>query len=251
MVSRVRIPLFAVLVTLLTLTACGNAPATPAAKNTAQPTGATYAPVINPANFVASIDNPYFPLQPGTTFISEGREDGAKAHNEVYVTHETKAILGVTCVAVRDRVWLDGKLAEDTTDWYAQDRDGNVWYFGEDAKAYKNDVVVSTQGSWEAGVNGARPGIIMQGKPALDSSYRQEYYKGEAEDMAQVVSLTEAVSVPYGSFSNTLKTKEWSPLDPGVIEYKYYAAGVGWILTTSEGQAEQVKLVKLTTEKAA
>lgn len=250
MFSRVRIPLFAVLVILLALTACGNAPTTPATKNTAQPTGETYAPVINPTNFGATIDNPYLPLKPGTTFISEGTKDGAKEHIEVYITHGTKVILGVTCVVVRDRVWLDGKLAEDTTDWYAQDKDGNVWYFGEDVKDYGNGVVVSTQGSWEAGVDGAKPGIVMQGKPALDGSYRQEYYKGKAEDMAQVVSLTEFVSVPSGSFSNALKTKEWSPLEPGVIEYKYYDPGVGWILTTYEGKADQEKLVKITTGNA-
>jgi hypothetical protein len=250
MLRRVCILLFAVLVILLTLPACVNAPTPPAAKTTAQPTGETYAPVFTPANFVATIDNAFLPFQPGTTFISEGTEDGAKAHREVSVTPGTQVILGVTCVVVRDRVWWDGHLAEDATAWYAQDKEGTVWYFGEEVKAYENGMVVSTQGSWQAGVNGAKPGIAMLGKPAPGRSYRQEYSKGQAEDMAEVVSLTEFVSVPYGSFGNTLKKKEWSSLEPGVLKYKYYARGIGWIMTTFEGKADQEKLVKITTGSA-
>lgn len=247
MSTRVLLIGCAMLAVLLSLVACGNTPAPPAAKNTAQPTGATYAPVINPANFVAAIDNPYLPLKPGTTLISEGTKEGAKQHTEISVTHETQVILGVTCVVVRDRVFLNGQLAEDTTDWFAQDKEGNVWYFGEESKDYQNGVVTSTLGSFEAGIDGAQPGIIMKANPTVGESYRQEYYKEKAEDMAQIVSFTGVASVPYGHFNNLLVTKEWSPLEPNVIEHKYYALGVGWILTTVEGSSEQEKLVRITT----
>jgi len=180
---------------------------------------------------VAKIDNRYFPLMPGTAFIYQGGTKGGIERNEVYVTHQTKQILGVICTEVRDRVSVDGKLVEETLDWYAQDKDGNVWCFGEEAKEYENGVVVSTEGSWEAGIDGAKPGIIMEANPQIGGSYRQEYYKGKAEDMATVLSLNESVSVPYGSFKNCLKTKDFTPLEPGIIENKYYSAGVGVVLT--------------------
>jgi hypothetical protein len=250
MFNRARFPLFALLTILLTLAACGNAPTTPAAKNTVQPTGATYAPVINPTNFVAALDNPYLPLKPGMTLISEGTKGGAKQHTEISVTHETKAIFGVTCMVVRDKVFLNGQLAEDTTDWFAQDKEGNVWYFGEDSKDYQNGVVTTRLGSFEAGVDGAQPGIIMKAHPEVGQSYHQEYYKGKAEDMAQIVSLAGTASVPYGHFNNLLVTKEWTPLEPGAIEHKYYAPGVGWVLTTFEGSSDQEKLVKITSGNA-
>jgi hypothetical protein len=209
----------------------------------------TYQPIINPANFVAAITNQFFPLTPGTTFIYEGEEDGESERNEVYVTHETKEILGVTCIVVQDRVWVEGDLEEETFDWYAQDTDGNVWYFGEDSREMSNGVVVSTEGSWEAGVDGAQPGIIMQANPQVGDSYRQEYYWGEAEDWAEVVSLSESVTVPYGFYTNCLQTKEWTPLEPGVTEHKYYAPGVGVVLeVTVEGGKERVELINITTE---
>src|SRR3954462_2004891 len=122
-----------------------------------------------------------------------------------------------------------GKLIEKTFNYYAQDKKGNVWYFGEDTREYKNGKVTSTKGSWEAGVDGAKPGIIMQAHPKVAQSYRQEYYKGEAEDMAKVLSLNESVTVPYGSFDRVLKTKEWTPLEPSYVEHKYYAPGVGQV----------------------
>ena len=121
----------------------------------------------------------------------------------------------------------DGNLTEKTFDYYAQDKKGNVWYFGEDTKEYENGKVVSTKGSWEAGVDGAKPGFIMQADPKVGETYRQEYYEGEAEDMAKVLSLSESVTVPYGSFDQVLVTKEWTPLEPGLVEHKYYAPGVG------------------------
>jgi hypothetical protein len=137
--------------------------------------------------------------------------------------------MGVECVVVSDKAWENGKLIEQTYDWHAQDKKGNVWYFGEDTKEYNNGKVTSTKGSWEAGVDGAKPGIIMQAHPKVGQSYRQEYYKGEAEDMAKAISLDESVRVPYGSFDGVLETKEWTPLEPSYAEHKYYARGVGQV----------------------
>jgi hypothetical protein len=182
-----------------------------------------YAPHINPADFTTTIDNEYFPLKPGTIFVYEG---GAE-RDEMTVTSDAKKVMGVECVVVNDKAWEEGKLVEQTYDWYAQDKKGNVWYFGEDTKEYENGKVVSTKGSWEAGVDGAKPGIMMQADPKVGDVYRQEYYPGEAMDMAKVLSLNESVTVPYGSFDHVLKTKEWTPLQPVFFEHKYYVRGVG------------------------
>ena len=232
--------LIALVIVLATLSAC----ATPA------PEEETYNPVIDRANFVAEINNPYFPLKPGTTFIYRGETEDEVERNEVYVTDQTKEILGVTCIVVRDTVWdEDNELVEDTYDWYAQDKDGNVWYFGEDSKEYEGGKVVSTMGSWEAGVDGAKPGIIMLATPKIGDSYRQEYYKGEAEDIAEVVSLDESVAIPYGLFTDCLKTKEWSPLEPDILANKYYAPGIGFVLEIMvEGGSERVELIDIRTE---
>jgi hypothetical protein len=206
----------------------------------------TYNPIINSADFVAKVDNPYFPLKPGTTFIYQGETEDGIERNEIVVTDQTKNILGITTIVVWDRVWLEGELIEETYDWYAQDKDGNVWYFGEDSKEYENGKVLSAKGSWEAGVDGAKPGIIMKANPQIGDSYRQEYYKGEAEDMADVLSLNESVSVPYGSFENCLKTKDWTPLEPDVVEHKYYALGVGVVLEVMvKGETQRVELVDI------
>jgi len=265
MSHRTHILAFTVLVSMLALTACGASgkaavtdpptqpqPAAPTqtavlATTTPPLTQETYAPVVGPANFVMGIDNPYFPLEPGTTFVYEGRTEKGNEHNEVYVSFETKVILGVTCVVVSDTVMVDGKLEEATLDWYAQDKQGNVWYFGEDTKEYEDGNAVSTKGSWEAGVDGAQPGFVMKANPVVGEAYRQEYYQGEAEDMAAVLSLSEADSVPYGSYSDLLLTKEWSALDATpVIEHKYYARGVGFIMTKAvEGGGWELKLVEI------
>lgn len=192
-----------------------------------EPTGSEYDPQIDPNDFVAHVDNPYFPLTPGTTYVYSGlSEDGAE-RNEVSVTHDTKVIMGVTCTVVWDRVWLEGSLTEETYDWYAQDRNGSVWYFGEDSREIKDGVTVSTEGSWEAGVRGAKPGIVMQGHPVIGDKYRQEYLRGEAEDMAEIVAMNASVSVPFGDYTNCLQTKDWTPLEPGIAEFKFYASGVG------------------------
>ena len=182
-----------------------------------------YKPHIDPADFTTTIDNEYFPMKPGTTFLYVGKGE----RDEMSVTHQTKKVMGVECVVVDDRAWEDGKLIEKTYDWFAQDSKGTVWYFGEDTKEYENGEVVSTKGSWEAGVDGAKPGIVMPADPKVGQSYHQEYYPGEAMDMAKVLSVNTSISVPYGSFDQVLETREWTPLQPGFSEKKYYVRGVG------------------------
>ncbi len=206
-----------------------------------------YAPDIDPNNFVAVIDNPFFTMTPGATFQYEVEKDEGAETIEVYVTDETRVVMGVTCVVVRDTVKLDGELVEETYDWYAQDNEGNVWYLGEDSKEYESGEVVSTAGSWEGGVDGAMPGIIMMGDPQVGDTYRQEYYAGEAEDMAEVISLNETVTVSYGTFANCLKTKDYTPLEPDVIAYKYYSPTLGAVVMEDEVDGN-VELVDVITE---
>jgi hypothetical protein len=182
-----------------------------------------YSPHIDPSEFTTKVDNEYFPMKPGTTFIYEGKGE----RDEMRVTNQTKKVTGVECVVVDDRAWEDGKLIERTYDWFAQDDKGTVWYFGENTKEYDNGKVVSTKGSWEAGVDGAKAGIIMPAHPKVGQSYHQEYYPGEAMDMAKVLSLNTSVTVPYGSFDHALDTREWTPLQPVFFEKKYYVRGVG------------------------
>jgi hypothetical protein len=193
--------------------------------------GVFYHPEIEPKDFGGPIDNPYFPLTPGTTFVYESATEKGVEEIRVEVTEDTKTILGVVCTVVHDVVTIGGVLAEDTLDWYAQDEEGNVWYFGEYSERYEDGVFVDTEGSWEAGVDGAKPGIAMKAHPREAQRYRQEYYPGVAEDMALVVSLDETVTVPFGTFKNCLKTRDFTPLEPGIAEYKYYAPGIGQVLT--------------------
>ena len=186
---------------------------------------------LDPADFVATINHPYWPMTPGNQWIyHETDADGTELRVEVIVTDETKQILGISATVVHDTVSRDGELVEDTLDWYAQDTAGNLWYLGEDTKEYENGEVVSTSGSWEAGVDGAQPGIILPAHPEVGMAYRQEYYAGEAEDAAEVLSLSEHVEVPAGTFDDCLQTSDFTPLDPDVIEEKYYAQGVGLVL---------------------
>jgi hypothetical protein len=207
-----------------------------------------YAPVIDPANFVEGVNHPYFSLVPGTTYIYQGETAEGIERTEIAVLPDTKLILGIVSTVVRDTVWVNDELVEDTLDWYAQDKSGNVWYMGEATKEYENGVVTSTAGSWEGGVDDAQPGIIMEADPKIGDVYRQEYYTGEAEDMAEITSFSESVSIPFGTFENVLVTREWTPLEPGVAENKYYAPGLGLILTTVvEGGSGRDELVKQTT----
>jgi hypothetical protein len=211
--------------------------------------GSPYQVGIDPADFVTAIDNPFFPLTPGTKLTYTGDE-----HVEVTVMSETKLIIGVAATVVRDQVFVDGALEEDTTDWFAQDRDGNVWYFGEQTAELKAGKVVSTAGSWEAGVHDAQPGIVMLAAPQVEDAYRQEFLKGEAEDLAQVTALSGSVTVPAGSWSgeDVLVTEEWTPLETDVRERKTYARGVGLVETrTIKGGKEVLKLAKVEHVAAA
>lgn len=214
-----------------------------------------YDPVIDPADFVSTIDNPWFPLVPGTTFVYEAETEDGVETNTVEVTHDTKEILGVTCTVVHDRVYdEDGLLTENTYDWYAQDVDGNVWYFGEDSAEYEYDdagnlVDTSTEGSWEAGVGGAKPGIVMEADPQAGDRYRQEYQEDVAEDMALVMRTNATVENDYGTFKSCVQTKEWSPLEPGEVEQKVYAHGVGFVQGKEfHGGTVTTNLVEILTE---
>jgi hypothetical protein len=217
------------------------------------PIHGTYSPTIDPANFVATIDNRYFPLKPGTGFHYKGvAEDGKTPQtDDMVVSHKTKQILGVPSTVVRDTVSQRGTPIEKTFDWYAQDKAGNVWYMGEDTREVSqggHGGFVKQSDSWEAGVNGAEPGIIMPGNPQPGQAYRQEYYPGHALDQARNLGSGGPIKVTYGSFTHTLATVETAPkLDPGVAERKYYVAGVGDIKEhTVSGNHEQIQLVSIT-----
>jgi hypothetical protein len=180
--------------------------------------------------FVNRIDNAFMPLIPGTSYIFQGTEGGNAQRDVVEVTSETKTILGVEAVVVNDTVTdQQGNLIEQTLDWFAQDRAGNVWYMGEDSKAYEHGQVVSTEGSWQAGVDGAQPGMIMEAHPAVGDFSSQECAPGVAEDQAKVLDLTASVKSPYGDFGHALLTRETTPLEPGTAENKYYAQCVGLV----------------------
>jgi hypothetical protein len=202
---------------------------------------------LDPGNFVSRIDNEFFPLTPGTTFTYQGESEGAPTRDVMTVARVTRDILGVNATIVHHLSYENGVLIEDTLDWFAQDKDGNVWYFGEDTKELdENGNVISTEGSWEAGVNGAEPGIVMLANPKKGSRYQQEFATGVAEDMAQVIGFEDSLCVSYGCFENVLATKEWSPLEKGVVEQKYYAKGVGFIFGNMvKGGNEQSELVQV------
>ena len=207
-----------------------------------------YNPEINPINFSTTVNNKYLSFVPGTKMIYEGQTEDGKEHIEVYTTHETKTVMGVTTVVVWDRVWLDGELIEDTKDWYAQDTEGNVWYFGEESKEILNGQIINTNGSWQTGVDGAKAGIIMYADPKVGMSYRQEYYPGKAEDMGDVLALGQAVRVPYGPFTDCLKTKDWTPLEPDAAEHKYYCPPIGGVvLEIGLEDGERIELIDIKT----
>ncbi len=229
----------------VTLLAIATVGAFAAERKTGETRG-KYLPTIEPANFTHVVDNPYFPLVPGTTFNFVEKEGRETRENKVTVTTDTKMVMGVKCVVVHDTVKVKGVLQEDTFDWYAQDKEGAVWYFGEATKEFKKGGRVITEGSWEAGVKGAQPGIVMQAHPKPGEPYRQEYFAGEAEDMAQVMAVGETVTVPYGTMKDCVRTKDWSMLDSG-SKKKWYAKGVGLVRTESSA-GEVSTLISVTKE---
>jgi hypothetical protein len=207
--------------------------------------GATPAAPPTQAGFARSVDNPWFPLVPGTTFVYRGVKDGEPSRDVVHVTGRTRVIDGVRCTAVSDRLYASGRLAERTTDWYAQDRQGTVWYFGEDtAELDGAGRVTSREGSWLAGVKGARAGVFMPARPRVGQSFRQEYLRGHAEDHFRVLDLNASVRTPAVASTRALLTKEWTPLEPGVVDHKLYVKGVGLVdERTVRGGSERNVLV--------
>ena len=200
---------------------------------------APYDPPIDPANFVDSVTNRYFPLPSGAVWTYRGENSAIK----VRVTNRKRRIMGVDCVVVRDTVTVDGKVEEDTFDYYAQDRQGNVWYFGESTAEYVNGYIVSIDGTFIAGQGGAKPGIIMSAHPAPGTTVRQEFALDEAEDLARYESVGGTLVTRMGTFRNVLKTFELTPLEPEAKENKYYAPGIGNVLTIDLATGEREALV--------
>ena len=200
---------------------------------------------LDPADFTVRIDHPYWPMRPGDRWVYREVEDGERQRIVTTVTHRTKKIAnGVTARVVHDVASRRGRVIEDTYDWYAQDREGNLWYLGENTKELRRGRVVSRAGSWEAGVRGAQPGVILPAHPAVGQEYRQEYLRGEAEDNGRILSIDEQAQVPYGHFSRVVMTRDWSPLEPRLLEHKFYARGVGPVLeVTVSGGSGRTSLV--------
>ena len=248
--------------------ACGGDDDSPTATPAASPAGSTettpagsppstpvvdpgdsgdYAPDVDPASFVDVVDNPYFPMLVGSEWVYEGEADGETERVEIIVTDQKKTVMGIEATVVRDSVYVDDELVEDTYDWFAQDTDGNVWYLGEDSTEYENGEAVNTEGSWEAGVDGALPGIVMPAEPAVGDAFRQEYYVGEAEDMFEIIEVGGSTEVPVGMFEDVITTEDWTPLEPEVIEEKQYAPGVGKLREEkTAGGSEFSELVEFT-----
>lgn len=213
---------------------------------TRSPAGEPYRPKIDPAEFTHVVGNPFLPLRPGTTFVYSEDDRREKRENRIMVTRETRTIMGVKCVVVHDTVTLNGALVEESFSWFAQDRRGAVWFFGEATRGFKTGGRVSTAGSWEAGVNGAQPGIIMPATPKVGDRYRQEFLYSVAEDIGQVVGLGESVTVPCGTYTGCVRTREWSMLESGTSR-KWYAKGVG--LVRAESTDGEVSMLVSVTRK--
>lgn len=203
-----------------------------------------YEPAIAQANFASGVSNPLFPLPLGTTWTYQ---NGPETVVVAVQSTNLVTVQGVTVVEVRDTASVSGSVIEDTLDWYAQDLDGNVWYMGEDTAEYENGEIVSTEGSWEAGVDGARAGIAMPANPIIGVPYRQEFYPCHAEDVGVVRSLDETVTVPLGTFTGCLETSDYVPLEPGIDESKFYCPGIGNVLAVDNETDEREELVTLTT----
>lgn len=205
-----------------------------------------YEPVLNPRDFVRVIDNPYYPLPVGRTLVYRGVRDGQTQTDRVHVTSGTKVLEGITATAVSDVARHNGKLLEKTTDWFAQDKQGNVWYLGEDTAAYLPNGQIDRSGSWQAGVRDGEPGIIMLAHPQIPDAYRQEFLRGQAEDTAWIVNKGGSVRVPFGVVHHILTSLEFTRLEPGVIDQKIYAPGIGIVRELSQkGPLEVARLVSV------
>jgi hypothetical protein len=200
---------------------------------------------IDPANFTDNVTNPYFRLPPGSSRRYVGTKDGVPITADFHVLKQTKVLMGVKCVTVQDTVTVNGSLEEQTLDWFAQDTKGNVWYFGEDSKDYKNGVVVGTTGTWQSGVNGGLPGIVMHAVPTPGSPYVEEYLPGIAEDMAKVTKSTAKITVPTGTYDKVVVTENTNPLDPTLLEHKWYAPGLGMVYEVKKYGGTHMEIMKL------
>jgi hypothetical protein len=255
MLGRITLsPTMALALLAMLATGCGSSGGNHSTTTALAPSASTLAPIhghyspsIDPANFLSRVDNPFWPLRPGTGFHYEGTRGKVAQTDDEVVTHRTKLILDISATVVRDTVSEHGRPIERTLDYYAQDKQGNVWYLGEDSFELENGHFVKASDSWLSGVDGAKPGIIMPASPQPGDSYRQEYYPpGEALDQARVLGYRGPVKVPYGSFKRSLVTSEFSPLEPQTEE-KYYVAGVGEILErVVKGHHEEFQLVSVT-----
>lgn len=204
---------------------------------------------LKPADFTTEIDNAYWPMRPGARWVyRESDGEGGVQRVVVTVTGGTKRVAaGIEARVVRDVASKGGEPVEVTDDYYAQDADGSLWYLGEKTAEYENGKVVSTAGSWEAGVDGAEAGVIVPAHPRPGMAYRQEYYAGEAEDRAKVLSVDEQVEVPFGHFTGAMLTKDLTPLEPRLVEYKLYAKGLGPVLTVDvSGESGREELLSHT-----
>ncbi len=241
MVKKVIATLAAMALGGLIMTSITQAGAAPS------PSGCSgYEPVLDPANFVSVIDNQYFPLPVGRVLVYTGIKDGQTQTDTVTVTNQTKVVEGITATVITDVAKHGSTLLEKTSDWYAQDNQGNVWYVGEDTKAYLPNGKVDTSGSWEAGVNDAEPGIIMEANSQVPDAYRQECLSGQAQDTAWIVDTTGTVTVPYGKVHNVLTSLEATQVEPGAYDQKIYAPGIGIALEKSLTGDELAQLVSVT-----
>jgi hypothetical protein len=232
---------------VLTLSACGGGAASPPGNVASPLPQGSQSVELAPGDFTVDITNTYWPMEPGDRWISsetDGKGDVLRV--EVTVQDETYTVAsGIEARVVHDRVTRDGAVVEDTLDWYAQDGDGNIWYLGEKTAEYENGQVVSTEGSWEAGVDGAQPGIAVPADPEPGLTYRQEYLKGQAADQGAVLSTDEQVGVPTGIYTGALLTRDTTALEPDLVELKFYAPGIGPVLTVeSSGGAGREELVE-------
>jgi hypothetical protein len=226
--------------------ACGSS----SQSTSSLPSGSTPVTATAPdaSNFDGHVvDNQWFPLVPGMTWAYRGVKDGQPSREIMVATSQTKTIQGVPCTVVSDKLYLSGALEERTLDYYAQDKDGNVWYFGEDTAELKPDgSVKSTEGTWLSGRDGAEAGIFMPADPQVGQSFRQEYYKGQAEDHFRILSLSEQVKTPGATSDQAMLTMEWTPLEPNVVDHKYYVQGIGTVLEqTAKGPLERNTLVSV------
>jgi hypothetical protein len=220
----------AVAIAVLALAACGGGGSKSKSSSASGLPQGTKPVKLDPADFTTNIDNPYWPMRPGSHWVYREVENGETQRVDVTVANQTKTLEGIAARVVHDRVSRNGETLEDTYDWYAQDSAGNLWYLGEDTAEYENGKLKTKEGSWAAGVDGAEPGVVVPAHPKQGMTYREEYYAGHAEDGAEVLGVNSQVQVPFGRFQNALLTRNFSTIEPTVEEMKLYAKGIGPVM---------------------